>query len=139
MTTLQLVLTIISSFLGGGLVGGFGQYIRARGQNRTDAYVALTAEQHQFRVDMAGELAELRTEVRHLKDANAALDARNDQLVKENAELTGRVRFLEEQNADLKNRVMNEHAVQDGMKREIQALQQHIAGLERRRIERVNS
>lgn len=135
MTTLQIILTIISAFFGGGLISGAGQYVRARGQNRTDAQIALTNEQHQFRVAMAGEIAELRTEIRHLKDANAALDVRNDQYVKENAELTGRVRFLEEQNADLKNRVMNEQVEKEGMKREIAQLQQHIASMDRRQVE----
>ena len=137
MTTLQIVLTIISAFLGGGLFGGAGQYIRARGQNRTDEYIALANEQQQLRLARASDLAELRTEIKYLKDANAAMDVRNDQLVKENAELTGRVRFLEEQNADLKHRVMNEQSEKEGMKREIAQLQAQIAGLDRRQAEGV--
>src|ERR1044072_4310068 len=130
MTTTQIVATLISAFLGGGLIGGIGEYIRARGQNRNDEQGALTNEQHQFRLAMAGEIAELRTEIRHLKESNAALDVRNDHLVRENAELGGRVRFLEEQNADLKNRLMNEHSEKDTMKREIAQLRQHISSLD---------
>lgn len=123
-----------ATLLVGGLLGGSGiaALVRAIGQNKVDAFAALSAEQTKMRNDLGARLTEL-------ESSNRATETRNDELVKSNADMGARlsmaeatVKALTESLAGAQAELVTVRAERDTLGLEVAQLRRIVDGLDRR-------
>lgn len=102
-------------------------YLAAFGKNRNDAALRLTNEQIEFRKSMAEQLARQSTEIAALQAQHNRAEERADKYMLENADMKTRLQLAEHRIAELAAQVMQRDE-------KIRQLQEHINGLERRKM-----